>query len=53
MSGWKTKIAAFLSVAYGVFGIFAGLHDSSEGVQFVVNGLALIGIGHKIEKSKA
>jgi len=51
ISGWKTKTAALLSVAYGVIGIVCGLHDASTGAQFVVQGLGLLGIGHKIEKA--
>jgi hypothetical protein len=50
MSGWKTKTAAGLSLIYGVVGIFLDLHDADTGMQFVVNGLGLLGLGHKIEK---
>lgn len=53
MSGWKTKAAAGLSIVYGTAGIVLGLHDPATGVQFIVQGLGLLGIGHKIEKSKA
>lgn len=51
MSGYKTKLAAALSVFYGVLGLFLGLHDSDVCMQFVVNGLGLVGLGHKIEKA--
>lgn len=51
MSGWKTKTAALLSILYGSLGIVFGLHDLSTGAQFIINGLGIIGIGHKIEKS--
>lgn len=50
MTGWKTKAAAALAIFYGTLGIFVGLHDATTGVQFIVNGLGLLGIGHKIEK---
>lgn len=51
MSGYKTKLAAALAIVYGVVGLFLGLHDSDACMQFVINGLGLIGIGHKIEKA--
>lgn len=50
MNGYKTKLAAALSIFYGVAGLFLGLHDSDVSMQFVVQGLGLVGIGHKIEK---
>ncbi|MDP1664119.1 MAG: hypothetical protein Q8L79_03255 [Methylobacter sp.] len=50
MTGWKTKAAAGLAVFYGIAGIFLGLHDIDAGVRFVVEGVGLIGIGHKIDK---
>lgn len=50
MNGWKTWLAALASVTYGVAGIVTGLHDADTGAGFVINGLALVGIGHKIDK---
>lgn len=52
MIGWKTWIAAALSICYGVFGWLLDLHGPDAMMQFVINGLALVGIGHKIDKSK-
>ena len=52
MNGWKTYTAAAVSMAYGVAGIFLGLHDASDGMQFVVQGMGLMGIGHKLVKLK-
>ena len=51
MTGWKTWTAAALSVLYGVGGLIFGFHNIDIAMGFVVSGLALIGIGHKIEKS--
>jgi hypothetical protein len=51
MSGWKTKSAAFLSIVYGLAGWALGLHDMGSGMQFTVNGMALLGVGHKIQKA--
>jgi len=52
MTGWKTKAAALLSVSYGTLGLLLGMHDSDAAVQFIVQGIGLLGIGHKIEKTK-
>lgn len=52
ITGWKTIAAGTLSITYGVLGVLFGMHDFGTGTQFCVNGLAIIGIGHKIEKSK-
>lgn len=51
MGGWKTWTAAGLSVIYGVGGFIAGLHDADTMMTFVVAGLGMVGLGHKIEKS--
>ena len=51
MTGWKTWTAAASSVLYGVVGLIFGLHSADVAMGFVVSGLALVGIGHKIEKS--
>jgi len=50
MTGWKTKTAALLSIVYGVGGLLLDMHDADAAVQFIVQGLGLVGIGHKIEK---
>jgi len=50
MAGWKTKAAAALAIVYGIAGLFLGLHDADAGMRFVVEGIGLIGIGHKIDK---
>lgn len=50
MSGWKTWTAAGLMAAYGVAGIYLGLHDADAGVKMVLEAGGLVGIGHKIEK---
>lgn len=52
MTGWKTWLAALASIIYGVVGVMANLHDASTGMQFVLQGLALVGLGHKIEKAR-
>lgn len=58
MTGWKTWAAAIGSIASGVGLIIAGLFADpidgakiGEGWTLVLAGLAMIGIGHKIEKA--
>ena len=51
MKGWKTWAAAGLSVVYGIAGWALGIHGPDVAVSFISGGLALVGIGHKIEKS--
>lgn len=56
MKGWKTKLAGLSAIIGGVGlvvksvseGDFAGV---KEGVMAVIAGLAVLGIGHKIEKA--
>lgn len=51
MKGWKTWAAAVLMMGYGIAGIFLDLHDADTGVRMVTEGLAIVGLGHKIEKA--
>jgi len=51
MRGWKTWIAGILSIAYGAIGWLVDLHGPDSAWQFVIQGLAIIGLGHKLEKS--
>ena len=58
MTGWKTWVAAIGSMASGVAMIaqaFIGdviqMDKVQEGVLLIIAGLALAGIGHKIEKA--
>ena len=50
MSGWKTWLGALSSIAYGIFLVLTG--KASEGLPLIIAGISLIGIGHKIDKSK-
>lgn len=51
MTGWKTKAAGLISIGYGVLGMAFGLHDIDKAAEFVIQGLGILGIGHKIEKA--
>lgn len=49
VTGWKTLTAAIGMALLGIVSIAEG--NVENGVQQIVGGLALIGIGHKIEKA--
>ncbi len=49
MNGWKTWLAAICMVGLGVVSITQG--DTAGGIQQIVGALALVGVGHKIEKA--
>jgi hypothetical protein len=51
MSGWKTWVAAAGAILWGVGGWLAEQHGPDVAIGFITGGLALIGIGHKIEKA--
>ena len=55
MSGWKTWAAGIGGIlsGLGMIGSALGGGDASinDGVQLIIGGLAIIGIGHKIEKA--
>lgn len=48
MKGWKTWAAAIAVAILGVIDIING--DTPNGIEKIAGGLALVGIGHKIEK---
>ncbi|MDD2725195.1 MAG: hypothetical protein PHH59_14395 [Methylovulum sp.] len=50
MTGWKTWLTAVAAIFYGFIGMAMDWHTPDVGVQFVLYGLGLVGIGHKIEK---
>ena len=57
MTGWKTWVAGIGSMVAGVGTIISALGSDmpagdgiSSGIGMIVAGLAVIGIGHKIEK---
>ncbi len=51
MSGWKSKLAAALSIVYGVAGVLLGMHDLSGMMDYIITGVGLLGVAHKIEKT--
>ena len=51
MTGWKTKLAAALAVIYGITGFLLDMHDMDSAMDYIITGLGLIGVGHKIEKA--
>ena len=59
MTGWKTWASAIGAIATGIGVVISGVMSDPidpnkiyEGVLIIMGGLALVGIGHKIEKSK-
>jgi hypothetical protein len=60
MTGWKTWAAAIGTMATGVSMVAAGIAAEAidpdqvwTGILTFMGGLAMVGIGHKIEKNKA
>ena len=49
ISGWKTVLAAIAAVSLGVYLLTQGKYE--EGVASIIAGLALLGIGGKIDKN--
>ena len=49
MKGWKTWLAAIGTGALGVYEIKAG--NTEGGIMKILGALALVGIGHKVEKA--
>ena len=59
MHGWKTWVAAIGMIATGVSVLISGVlaegvdaEKVKEGIMIIFAGLAMVGIGHKIEKNK-
>lgn len=50
MTGWKTKVGGWGSVAWGLAGFFMGVHGIDDAANSVVAGISILGLGHKIEK---
>lgn len=51
MSGWKTWVAGVGSILWGIVGFVADVHNIETAAGFITGGMAILGIGHKIEKS--
>lgn len=49
MTGWKTWLAAICTAGLGVVSIMNG--EIETGLQQIAAGIALVGIGHKLDKS--
>lgn len=48
MRGWKTWLAAACTAGLGIVTILDG--DTMAGLQQIAGALALVGLGHKLEK---
>lgn len=51
MLGWKTWVAGIGSILWGIIGAIVGVHSWTEVPNYILAGLAALGIGHKIEKT--
>jgi hypothetical protein len=47
MVGWKTRAAGFASIAWGLWRVYNG---DGEAVQHIIEGLAILGLGHKLDR---
>ena len=50
MSGWKTWLGVIGSFAYALYLILTG--NTTEAFNYLLIGISLLGIGHKIDKLK-
>lgn len=51
MSGWKTWAAAILYIVYGGL-VYVGVLEPNPLIEDGIKSLALIGIGHKLDKAR-
>ena len=51
MGGWKTWAAGIGLAVFGIGGGLLGIHEMDTGIKMALEGLAIVGIGHKIEKA--
>lgn len=52
MSGWKTISAGIITIAYGI--VVQGIYNQNwtTALELVLAGLAILGLGHKLDKLK-
>lgn len=50
MLGWKTILAGVLTILYGVLVVGLYSQDWNSAIELVLAGLAILGIGHKLDK---
>lgn len=50
MRGWKTWVAGAGLIVIGLYGAWSQSMDAESAIQWILNGLGFIGIGHKIDK---
>lgn len=51
MTGWKTWLGGIGSIVYGI--VVEGIYNQnySAAMTYILAGISILGIGHKIEKS--
>lgn len=50
MTGWKTWTAGIGMIVWGVTGAIAGMHTPDEAASICLQGVAVLGLGHKLDK---
>ena len=53
MTGWKTWVAGLGMIGYGIGGAVAGMHTPDQAMQICLQGMAVLGLGHKLDKQVA
>ena len=48
MLGWKTYAAGAAAIVFGAYQIWHG--EAEQGVNRIIEGLAIIGMGHKLDR---
>ncbi len=53
IGGWKTKLAAFSCIAYGIGGLYLETHGMDRMIELLIYAMGMLGLGHKIERAGA
>lgn len=48
MTGWKTYAAGAAAIGFGIYQLVNG--EAEQGVNRIIEGLAIIGFGHKLDR---
>jgi hypothetical protein len=52
MNGWKTNTGAAITTIATLYNIYTGAVSFGDGLQILGGAFAVVGLGHKIDKSK-
>lgn len=51
LNGYKTLLSGYGTIMLGLGGLLTGEIDAPTAIQTILGGLAILGIGHKVEKN--